>query len=185
MKSKYITFGGIMVALTSIILYSTSFIPINTLTILTLASAIIPICIIKSDIKTTIFVYIASSLIAFFIVPINISILYSIFFGIYGIIKFWAEKDRSKFEVLYKIVFFNIAFIIGFILFENILGIDIIGGIEQILLRFINRDVKTITFALFLILANVVFLVFDYALTLIISFYMDRIHPKIDRKNYK
>lgn len=179
MKSKEITLGGIMVALTSIILYSTSIIPINTLTILTIASAIIPVSIIRSNIKTAIFVYIASSLIAFFIVPINISMLYSIFFGLYGIVKFFAEKSRSKFEMVYKIVFFNVSFVIGFILFEKVLGIDIILGVEQILSRFISGDSKVIAFALFLIIANLVFLVFDYALTLIITFYMDRIHKKI------
>lgn len=178
MKSKEITLGGIMVALTSIILYLTSLIPINTLTILTVASAIIPICIIRSDVKTAIFVYIASALIAFFIVPINISMLYAIFFGIYGIIKFFAERNRSKFEALYKIGFFNIAFIVGFILFQNVLGINILKGVEEILSRFINGDIKLITFALFLIVANLAFLVFDYALTLIISFYMERIHKK-------
>ncbi len=179
MKSKEITLGGIMVALTSIILYSTSLIPINTLTILTIASAIIPICIIRSEIKTAIFVYIASTVIAFFIVPINISVLYAIFFGIYGIIKFFAERSRSKFEILYKIGFFNIAFVIGFILFQNVLGINIIKGVEEIISRFINGDIKVIVFALILVVANLIFLVFDYALTLIISFYMDRIHKKI------
>lgn len=176
MKSKEITLGGIMVALTSIILYSTSLIPINTLTILTVVSAIIPICIIRSNIRTAIFVYIASTIIAFFMVPINISILYAIFFGAYGIIKFFAERGRSKLELLYKIGFFNISFIVGFILFQNVLGIDIINGIEEILSRFINGDIKIITWTLFLIVANLVFYVFDYALTLIITFYMDRIH---------
>lgn len=179
MKSKEIALGGIMVALTIIILYSTSLIPINTLTILTIASAIIPVCIIRSNIKTAIFVYIVSTTIAFFIVPINISVLYGIFFGVYGIIKFFAEKNRSKFEVLYKIVFFNITFIIGFIIFKDILGIDIINGSGEIISRFISGDIKTISFILILIIANLAFLVLDYALTLIISFYMDKIHPKI------
>ena len=104
--------------------------------------------------------------------------LYAIFFGIYGIIKFFAERNRSKFEALYKIGFFNIAFIVGFILFQNVLGINILKGVEEILSRFINGDIKVITFALFLIVANLAFLVFDYALTLIISFYMERIHKK-------
>ena len=178
MKSKEITLGGIMVALTSIILYSTSLIPINTLTILTVASAVIPVCIIRSDVKTAIFVYIASSLIAFFIVPINISVIYTVFFGIYGIIKFFVEKTRSKLDILYKIMFFNISFVIGFIIFQNILGINIIKGIEDIVSRFISGNIKILTFGIFLIIANVVFVIYDYALTLIITFYMERIHRK-------
>lgn len=65
MKAKDISLGGILVSLTSIILYSASILPISTLTILTIASAIIPVCIIRSNVKTSIFVYISSSLIAF------------------------------------------------------------------------------------------------------------------------
>ena len=76
MKARDIALGGILVALTTIVLYATSILPISTLAILTIASALIPVCIIRSNIQTSIFVYISSSLIAFFLVPINISFLY-------------------------------------------------------------------------------------------------------------
>ena len=105
MKAKNIALGGILVALTSIVLYATSILPISTIAILTIASAIIPVCIIRSDIQTSIFVYIASSLIAFFLVPINISLLYFIFFGIYGIVKYFIERMRKeKIEILLKLI---------------------------------------------------------------------------------
>ena len=106
MKAKNIALGGILVALTSIVLYATSILPISTIAILTIASAIIPVCIIRSDIQTSIFVYISSSLIAFFLVPINISFLYFIFFGIYGIVKYFIERMRKeKIEILLKLIF--------------------------------------------------------------------------------
>ena len=79
MKAKDIALGGILVALTTIVLYSTSILPISTLAILTIASALIPVCIIRSNIKTSIFVYISSSLIAFFFQLIyHFYILYSL-----------------------------------------------------------------------------------------------------------
>ena len=113
MKAKNIALGGILVALTTIVLYLAAFLPISTLAILTIASAIIPICIIRSDVQTSIFVYIASSLIAFFLVPINISLLYFIFFGVFGIIKLFIERLRKeKLEILLKLVLFKIDFII-------------------------------------------------------------------------
>ena len=65
MNARDMALGGVLVALTSIILYMTSVIPTSTLTILTIASALIPICIIRSNVKTAIFVYFASSLIYF------------------------------------------------------------------------------------------------------------------------
>ena len=120
MKARDIALGGILVALTAIVLYATSILPISTLAILTIASAIIPICIIRSNIQTSIFVYISSSLISFFLVPINISFLYFIFFGVYGIIKYFIEKIRKeKLEIMLKIIFFNIVFIIGFIIKDS------------------------------------------------------------------
>ena len=106
MKARNIALGGVLVALTTIVLYLAAFLPISTLAILTIASSIIPICIIRSDVQTAIFVYIASSLIAFFLVPINISLLYFIFFGVFGIIKFFIERLRKeKLEILFKLLF--------------------------------------------------------------------------------
>lgn len=179
MKPKQMTLGAILVALTCIILYSSSLIPINTLTILTIASALIPVAIIRSDIKTALLVYIASSIITFFMIPINISILYFLFFGIYGIIKYLCEKSKKRnLEVIYKFIFFNIIFFIAFFTFERVLGINILLGIEEVVRTFINSNNRLISFGALFLLAQVVFWIYDYALTLIITFYMDRIHNK-------
>ncbi|MEE0931967.1 MAG: hypothetical protein U0L64_02920 [Clostridium sp.] len=180
MKARDIALGGILVALTTIVLYATSILPISTLAILTIASALIPVCIIRSNIQTSIFVYISSSLIAFFLVPINISFLYFIFFGVYGIVKFFIERIRKeKLEILFKIVFFNIAFIIGFIIMQNVLGINIIAGLEVLMSRFFDTSGRTIASIILWIVAQPIFLIYDYAMTMIITFYMERIHKNI------
>ena len=180
MKAKDIALGGILVALTTIVLYATSILPISTLAILTIASALIPVCIIRSNIQTSIFVYISSSLIAFFLVPINISFLYFVFFGVYGIIKYFIERIRKeKLEIVLKIVFFNIAFIIGFIIMQNVLGINIIAGLEVLMSRFFDTSGRTIASIILWIVAQPIFLIYDYAMTMIITFYMERIHKNI------
>lgn len=180
MKAKDIALGGILVALTTIVLYATSILPISTLAILTIASALIPVCIIRSNIKTSIFVYISSSLIAFFLVPINISFLYFIFFGVYGIVKYFIERIRKeKLEIVFKLVFFNIAFIIGFIIMQNVLGINIIAGLEVLMSRFFDTSGRTIASIILWIVVQPIFLIYDYAMTMIITFYMERIHKNI------
>ena len=180
MKARDIALGGILVALTTIVLYATSILPISTLAILTIASALIPVCIIRSNIQTSIFVYISSSLIAFFLVPIIISFFYFIFFGVYGIVKFFIERIRKeKLEILFKIVFFNIAFIIGFIIMQNVLGINIIAGLEVLMSRFFDTSGRTIASIILWIVAQPIFLIYDYAMTMIITFYMERIHKNI------
>ncbi len=180
MKAKDIALGGILVALTTIVLYATSILPISTLAILTIASALIPVCIIRSNIQTSIFVYISSSLIAFFLVPINISFLYFVFFGVYGIIKYFIERIRKeKLEILFKLLFFNIIFIIGFIIMQNVLGINIIAGLEVLMSRFFDTSARTIATIILWIVAQPIFLIYDYAMTMIITFYMERIHKNI------
>ena len=179
MKARNIALGGVLVALTTIVLYLAAFLPISTLAILTIASSIIPICIIRSDVQTAIFVYIASSLIAFFLVPINISSLYFIFFGVFGIIKFFIERLRKeKLEILFKLLFFNVVFIVGFLIMQNILGINVITGLEAMIFKFFDSSSKTIAIIILWIIAQPVFLIYDYAMTMIITFYMERIHKK-------
>ena len=143
MKARDIALGGILVALTTIVLYATSILPISTLAILTIASALIPVCIIRSNIQTSIFVYISSSLIAFFLVPINIS------------------------------------FIIGFKIMQNILDINIIAGLEVLISKVFNDSGRTIALIILWIVAQPVFLIYDYAMTMIITFYMERIYKNI------
>ena len=180
MKAKDIALGGILVALTTMVLYSTSILPISTLVILTIASSLIPVCIIRSNIKTSIFVYISSSLIAFFLVKINIAFLYFIFFGVYGIIKYFIERIRKeKIEIVLKLIVFNTAFIIGFIIMQNILGINLISGLEVLISRLFDISSKTIASIILWIVAQPIFLIYDYAMTMIITFYMERIHKNI------
>ncbi len=164
MKAKEITLSAVLTALTIVILYLNLILPISTISILTLASLLIPVALIRGSMKSAIFVYIASSIIGFFILPINIIILYILFFGIYGIVKFYIEKiNKLPLEIFIKIIFFNIILFLSFFVFK----------------AFIPVEITKLPIWLFLIISQIVFLVFDYALTLLISFYLQRIHSKI------
>lgn len=161
MKAKDLTLGSILIALTIVILYSTSILPISTLTILTLASCLIPICIIRSSVKTGFLVYIGATTLGFFLIPINIIIYYGLFFGVYGIIKYYIERLRNlHLEIILKLIIFNILFAVIFILVTFFLGNVII-----------NLPIWIVW-----LLAQIVFLIFDYALTLIIGYYLNRFH---------
>ena len=180
MNSKDLALGGILIALTSVILYSTSIVPVSTISILTVASALIPVCIIRSNVKNATFVYIASSILAFFLVPINISTMYILFFGIFGIVKYYIERmDKIILEYILKIVFFNIVFLIGFILIQSILGINIIEGFQQIVFRFLKTTSETTVLIILWVVIQPIFLIYDYAMTMIIDFYMKRIHKNV------
>jgi hypothetical protein len=159
MKSNNIAESGVLVALTLLVLFSTSILSISTLSIMTVASCLIPIAIIRTSVKNAILVYIASSILSFMLVPPNIAIYYTLFFGIYGIIKYFIEKFKSiPLEILIKLISFNI-----------LLGITYL--ITKTFLSFIYPSVSL----WFLWIASqVVFLIYDYALTLAISFFLNR-----------
>ncbi|WP_288221965.1 hypothetical protein [uncultured Clostridium sp.] len=164
MKAKEITLSAVLIALTLIILYLNLILPISTISILTLASLLIPVALIRGSMKSAILVYISSSIIGFFLLPINIILLYILFFGIYGIVKYFIEKIKNiPLEILLKLIFFNMIFFISFFLFKSFIAIQI----------------TKLPLGIFWILAQVVFLVFDYALSLLITFYLERIHTKL------
>ena len=163
LKAKDLALGGILTSLTVIVLFINILIPINTFAILTISSCFVPIAIIRSNVRVGIFVYIASSIIGFFLVPLDIMIPYILYFGIYGLVKFYIEKLRNMpLEILLKLSFSNIMLILGYILFT----------------KFIAPINLNIPIWILIILAQIAFLIFDYALTLIITFYISKFHNK-------
>lgn len=164
MKSKHIAESGILVAATLVILYTTSILPISTLSVLTLASCLIPISIIRTSIRNSVLVYISSSLLSFFILPIKMSIYYTLFFGIYGLIKYFIENlNKLTLEIILKVISFNI--LLGLIYF---ISINFLGNF-------------TLKFPIYIlwVIAQIAFLIYDYALTLIISVYLQKLHKQI------
>ncbi|MGM9933518.1 hypothetical protein [uncultured Clostridium sp.] len=163
MKSNNVAQSGILIALTIAVLYSTSLLPISTLSILTIASCLIPISIIRTSLKNTILVYISCSILSFFLVPINIALLYTLFFGVYGIIKFFIEKlDNLIYEIIVKLLVFNVLLFSIYILFKLFIGLNI--GISLWIVALI---------------AQAAFLLYDYALTIIISYFLNKINKHI------
>lgn len=162
-KASNIATGGILIALTVVILYLTPLIPINTLGLLTITSLFVPIGLMRCNMKTSIAIYIGSSILSFLLVPLNISFLYLIFFGIYGIIKHLAEKRNNRIkEFIIKLLFFNIGLIIYYVIFTSFIGV---------------LNLKISIYLLYVV-SQIVFLIYDFALTLLIAFYLDKLHNR-------
>lgn len=163
MKAKDMALGGILVALTIVTLYLTLLIPTNTIAIMTLSSLYVPICLIRSNVKTSIFVYVASTIVSFFILPINYSLMYALFFGVYGLVKHFVERmNKMTTEIAVKLIFFNVALTIG------IAALNLFG---------VKLDMK-FSLGFMYILAQPIFLVYDYALSVLITMYYKKFHKK-------
>ncbi len=162
--SRKIAYGGVLLALNIILLLLVNIIPINTLFLMGLASLPISIIIMEYGPKLGTIFYMASVILSF-IVMTNKSqwILYIFTFGIYGLIKYVIEKDRSFFtEYIMKIISANILIFITYFILKN----------------FIYIPVNLFTIIIF----QMAFLIYDYVYSRFIDYYNIRLRKIIINK---
>ena len=119
--SKKISYGGILLALNIILLLLVNVIPINTLFLMGLASLPISIIIMEWGPKLGTIFYMASVILSFIVMANKFQwILYIFTFGIYGLIKYVIEKDRSfLIEYIMKLISANILIFIAYFILKN------------------------------------------------------------------
>ena len=107
-------------------------------------------------------------MLTFIIVPNKAGLVpYTIFFGIYAIIKYYIEnfkKISRPVELILKLLFCNLMFGLGVMFFGEVFT----GAIQ----------IPEVAFPIVIVGAQVFFLAYDYLLTLLIGFYMKK-RPKV------
>lgn len=155
--SRKIAYSGILLALNIILLLLVNIIPMNTLFLLGLSSLPIAIVIIEYGPKLGVLFYLGSILLSF-IIMVNKSqwILYVFTFGIYGLVKYMIEKDRSFIqEYALKLLSANILVILAY----------------MVLKQFVYIPVNIFTVLVF----EVAFIIYDFVYSQFIDFYNDRL----------
>lgn len=156
--------GGIYTALTVICIYLSTIMPTNKLFLLGAASCIIPLSILTTNLRNSLIVYGASSLLSIVLGLRGAALAYLLFFGAYGFVKYYVERIRKlPVELIFKLVFFNSCFYAIYklynILFTEMLKINIPIYYTVIMLQ-------------------VIFLIYDYAITVFIAYVNTRILKK-------
>lgn len=151
--SRKIAYGGMLLALNCIILLLINILPINTLFLLGLSSLPIAVVIMEYGPKAGIIFYMGSFLLSFMILANKSQwILYIFTFGIYGLVKYMIEKDRSFVkEYVLKLLSANILIIITYF----------------ILRPFIYIPVNIITIIVF----EISFIIYDFVYSKFIDYY--------------
>ncbi|WP_373897679.1 hypothetical protein ACER0A_011505 [Haloimpatiens sp. FM7315] len=167
-KASSVAKGGLFTGLSIIFLYLSSIIPTNTLFFLCAAALVIPICLNATDVKYSILVYLASSLIGFsFLGFRNIIIYYTLFFGIYGIVKFFIEKLKNMpIEIILKLVFFNFSLFLIYYIYKATLFVNL------------NLDYEKYKYIIFLAL-QLIFIAYDYIFSMFIYYISKNFIKKI------
>lgn len=159
--SKKIAYGGILLALNTILLLLINVIPINTLFIMGVASLIISIVIMEWGPKSGVIFYIGTVILSFIVMTNKAQwVAYILTFGVYGLVKYFIEQDRQIYiEYILKLIFANIMIFILYLILKTFIQIPI---------------------NIILVLAfEVVFLIYDYVYTSFIGYYNEKLKKLI------
>ena len=109
-NTKKVAFGGLMTAMSVVVLYLSSVLPTLKLTACVISSVIVCITMLKSGSLTAILVYAASAVVSLMISPDKtIALSYALVFGNYPILKAFIERKNNLFvEWIVKIILFAV-----------------------------------------------------------------------------
>jgi hypothetical protein len=174
-RVRIIALSGILLALAVIFVLSASLLPSGKLALYSIASFTVAIIVIEAGASFAWIYYIASSALIFLIVADKLAVFpYIFFFGFYGIIKFYLEaqkrwKSRIA-EYVLKLLVFNICMALGVIIFLEISGLNVSGILST-----------ELPWQIVILLAEVVFLIYDYAFTSFISYYNINLRKRLGK----
>jgi hypothetical protein len=161
--TKRLAISGVLASCTVVSVFLSTILPTNRISLYTLASFFVAVIIIEFGVKNGWIFYIVTCAVSFFVVPWKTAIIpFILFFGIYGIIKYYIEKlDRILPEYLLKYLYFNTCLIFSLLL------------IKEVFLRVTVIELHWKIIAVSGL--QVVFLVYDYVYSLFIRYYKTRI----------
>lgn len=164
-RVKGIALGGILAAFVVICVFLASILPTSVLTLYAVSSLFISVIIIEFGAKAGWTFYLVSSILSAVLVPRLEVVPFVVFFGIYGLIKFYTEKIQSRIlEYILKFVYFNICLLLGLFFLKEI----ILVGVN------ISAPIYIVAGLL-----ELVFILYDYVYTLFIRFYASKLKPKL------
>lgn len=161
-----VSYGGMVNLLSLMSLYLASILPTNRLFFFGLSSIFLASILLEFGVKFAFVNYVSSSILIVILIYNKVIIIpYVLFFGYYAIIKYYIEKINNFFiEWIIKISLFNITMYLIYLIVDKLF----IGDIK------INLPFWIIT-----ILAQIVFIIYDYAFSVAIGYYVKNFRNKI------
>lgn len=172
-RTRKLAFGGVMSALSLVSMFLSGVFPFAEYACPALAGVFLIALVIDFNKKTALIAYAAVALLSLFITPNKeAAILFIAFLGYYPILKSCLEQVKSRvLEWVLKMGLFNIAVVASYFVIVNILGM------EEVLSQM--KGIAEYGILVMLLLANVAFVIYDIALSGLISNYISRVKPKL------
>ena len=124
--NKKISYGGIGCALTVLFLVLTVYLPSGKASCLFLASLTVYTVCKKANAKTGFICYIASTLLAFFLIPafLSVSIIFFVVcFGNYPIILNYSIRFKKIYWMVFLFFYYTVCFVLMYVFAVNILNL--------------------------------------------------------------
>ncbi len=164
--SKKIAFSSILTAISVILMLIGSFFGSLDLTTAALASFCVILAVIEMGPKSAILIYVVSSVLAIFILPLKTPALYFlIFLGYYPVLKYFAEK-------LSKIISYVIKFISYSVSFAVLAVITLIFLVPE-------ANVPAYLIPAIYVGGGLVFFIYDLALSRVIGMYYIKLRKRL------
>lgn len=167
-----------MTALAVLLLFLENIAPTGRLGFYALSAFLTAVVIIECGIYHTFAFYVASSLLALLILPNKLEVLpYILFLGVYGIVKYYAEKPKSRIlEFIIKLLFFN-GMIFVFYLFLKTFIFELMA--EILPWTSVLADVPGYVWIAVFLAGQGLFIFFDYVYTLFIRWYIAKVRKHL------
>lgn len=163
---------GIIAALGVVLMMITSIVPVGTYALPCFAGILVIAVVIEYGVKWSIGVFAVISVLSVFLAGDKEAVLYFIaFFGYYPIIKnVFESKIKNKFLLFFlKLAVFNAAAVASFFIGTFLLSIP-------------NEDYTLFGVYIpwaFLVIGNIFFVFYDYAVTVFVAAYVRKLHGKL------
>lgn len=174
--SYKVSLGGIIAAIAIFAMFLTGFAPFFTYICPMAAGLLLIMISIEISPKWAVVTYAAISLLSAFITPDKeAAVIFVFFFGHYPITKLALEKIKSRVaEWLAKLAVFNVCVISGYWVIIKVFGMTAI--LEEL------GQYGQYALLIFLLCANVVFVMYDFAVSSFASAYVKWFRPNFLRK---
>lgn len=170
-KTRVIALCGTISALALAIMLAAYF-PYMTYALPALAGALFSIILIEASPRYAVAAYCTTALLSLLLCEKEASVLFVCFFGYYPIVKAQLERlSKRPLEIILKLLLFNAAVVLAYF-------------VTIYLFRIPMEDMGVLGKygpPLLLLLGNFVFILYDFALTRLLTGYFCRLHPKIQK----
>lgn len=163
-QSSKCAIGGIVSALSLVLMISVAIIPFLTYALPAVASVLIAFIVMEIDKKWAFGVYCAVSILGFLLVgDKEVAMMYIAFFGYYPIIKaVFESKIPTVAGWILKLLLFNVSIAAAYVIMINLMGVTV----DEI------NEYGIIAVPVLLGMGSIAFVMYDIALTKIITLYI-------------